>query len=125
MRTDWIPTNDSQWLNRSLARIESYFLLWIFYLAGFWLVEIGGFPVPSKSGFLPYCFWSMLLDAFLKPLSSATSVPTITVAHIFINNQPYFVGWQVAHSFWQQVACIGLRKSSVVTLLCSNFGQHF
>ena len=40
----------------------------------------------SKSGFLPYCFWNMLLDVFLKPLSSATYVPTITVAHVFINN---------------------------------------
>ena len=28
----------------------------------------------------------MLLDAILKPLSSATYVPTITVTHVFINN---------------------------------------
>ena len=46
----------------------------------------------SKSGFLPYCCWNMLLDAFLKPLSSATYVPTITVAHIFINNHTSLIG---------------------------------
>ena len=40
---------------------------------------------------MPYCFWNMLLDAFLKPLSSATYVPTITVAHIFINNHTVIV----------------------------------
>ena len=58
MRTDWIPTNVGQWLNRFLVRIESYFLLCIFYLAGFWLVKIGGFPfrkckAKSKTQFEP------------------------------------------------------------------------
>ena len=42
-----LSTNVGQWLNRFLVRIESYFLLCIFYLAGFWLVEIGGLPVPE------------------------------------------------------------------------------
>ena len=62
VRTDWIPTNVGQWLNRFLVRIESYFLLCIFYLAGFWLVEIVGSLFLSKSVFLPYCFWNILLE---------------------------------------------------------------
>ena len=47
VRTEWIPTNVGQWLNRSLVRIELLFLLCIFYLAVFWMVEIGGFSVPE------------------------------------------------------------------------------
>ena len=72
MRTDWIPTNVGQWLNRFLVRIESYFCFACFiWLGSGWLKSVGSLLL-SKSGFLPYSFWNMLLDAFLKPLSSAT-----------------------------------------------------
>ena len=48
------------------------------WLGSGWLRSVGSLFL-KKSGFLPYCFWNMLLDAFLKPLSSATYVPTIIV----------------------------------------------
>ena len=51
------------------------FFIW---MGSGWLGSVGSLFL-SKKVFLPYCFWNMLLDAFLKLLSSATYVPTITV----------------------------------------------
>ena len=75
VRTDWISATISQWLNRSLVRIESFCFTFSIWLCSCWSGSLNSLLL-SRSGSLPYCFWNMLLNAFLKPLGCATYIRT-------------------------------------------------
>ena len=90
------------------------------WLCSGWLGSLGSLLL-SRSGSLPYWFSNMLLNASLKPWV----VRPITVTHVLIKNYTSLISRHIAHPFWQQVACIGLKKSSVVIPLRSNFAKHF